>query len=152
MTLRRSAGYSLLAVLLGSVLASSASAQYPPTTGNGQVSSARVEPGDCVTFSGDGFAPGADVTVTDNGSTVGTVKATATGTFSTQVCPTVLGVHLLRATDGTRVVTAEVTVVASLSATGASNVPRTVGAGGALVLIGAGFVYVARRRRAVRFS
>jgi len=155
--LRRCAAYGTLAVLLGIALAPSATAQYPPTSSTGRVTAATIAPGGCVTFSGDGFAPDSAVTVSDNGTTVRTVEATLTGDFATSVCPTVLGVHILRGTGvdvlgATRTVTAEVTVVAALSSTGAANVLPTVGAGAALVALGSGIVYLARRRRVVRFS
>jgi len=154
MMLRRCAATGTLTILLGMALAPAAAAQYPPTSSSGRVTAGRVEPGGCVTFSGDGFEPGTDVTVTDNDTEVRTVQATDTGAFSTSVCPTVLGVHILRGTGtgangGERTVTAEVTVVESLSATGASNVLPTLGAGATLVALGSGLAYLARRRRRV---
>lgn len=157
MMMRRCAAVGTLTVILGVALAPAATAQYPPTNSTGRVSAGRVEPGGCVTFSGDGFLAGTDIAISDNGTPVRTVQASATGTFSTSVCPTVLGVHILRATGtGTtgeeRTVTAEVTVVESLAATGASNVLPTVGAGAGLVALGSGIVYLARRRRRVALA
>jgi hypothetical protein len=157
MTLRRCAAYGVVTVVLGIALAPAAHAQYPPTSSTGRVTAGRVTPGGCVTFSGDGFAGEVPIAVSDNGTTVQSVESDTAGLFSTSVCPTVLGVHLLRATGegangASRTVTAEVTVVASLSTTGANDVLPTVGAGAALVALGAAIVYVARRRRVVRFS
>lgn len=142
-----------LAVLavLGPAASVAAQSTYPPTAENGQVSDTSITPGQCVTFSGDGFAPGTPVQVTDNDQPVTTVDASATGSFSVQVCPEVLGLHILRATGtgltgGTHTVTATVNVFA-LSVTGSGNtVPMgVVGAG--LVLAGTTAVVVASRRR-----
>ena len=152
--LRDVVGTLMLTVFLGCALAPAASAQYPPTAGNGRVTRSTVGPGGCVTFSGDGFAPNTEVTVTDNQTTVGTVTTSLTGTFSFEVCPTVLGVHILRGTGqtptgATRVVVAQVRVLGSLASTGtATNDTRqTVAVGAALIVAGAGAVVMARRRR-----
>ena len=150
-------GSCALTFVLGVALAPAAAAQYPPTSSTGRVTAGRIQPGGCVTFSGDGFAAAADVAISDNGTSVGSTNASDTGSFSAEVCPTVLGVHLLRgvgtgANGEERTVTAEVTVVAALSATGASNVRESVAAGAGLVLVGSGIVFAVRRRRAVQVS
>jgi LPXTG-motif cell wall-anchored protein len=151
--LRHVVGALLLALFFGASVAPAAFAQYPPTTGNGRVSKSTTSPGGCVTFSGDGFAPSTTVTVTDNGKTVTTVTTSATGTFSVEVCPEVLGVHNIRGTGknplgATRVVVAQVTVTRSgLPRTGSDTTIPAVGIGAALVLLGAGVVYAFRRRR-----
>ena len=136
--------------------ATAASAQYGATTGNGTVDDGAVPPGECVTFGGDGFAPGSEVTISDNGTTVGTVDASLTGTFSTEVCPEVLGVHILRGTGvdvagNQRVVTARVVVSNQLSVTGSSSTVPALLAGLGLVVAGSGTVLagsrIRRRRR-----
>jgi LPXTG-motif cell wall-anchored protein len=149
------AGASLaLGVLLGPVAAAHAQTPYPPSTGNGQVNDTSVKPGECVTFSGDGYLPASPVQVTDNGATVTTVTTGTDGTFSTQICPTVLGVHLIRGTGtGTngaaRVLSASVTVASGLATTGAANTVPMVAVGAGMILAGAGAVVVASRRRRV---
>jgi LPXTG-motif cell wall-anchored protein len=152
--LRNVVGTFLLTLFLGTALATAASAQYPPQAANGRVTKSTVGPGGCVTFSGDGFAPGSTVTVTDNNATVGTATASVTGTFSLQVCPQVLGVHILRGTGktptgATRVVVAQVRVVQAsrLPSTGSDKTLETVALGAGLVVAGAGAVAFARRRR-----
>ena len=154
MKLRNVVGTAVLTLVLGGALFSPASAQYPPSAGNGHVTKSTVGPGGCVTFTGDGFAPDSSVTITDNGKTVGTVTTSVTGTFTKEVCPTVLGVHILRGTGktptgATRVVVAQVTVVAGsrLPSTGSDHTFETIALGAGLVLVGAGAVVVARRRR-----
>ena len=154
MKLRNAAGTAVLTLVLGGALFSSASAQYPPSAGNGHVTKSTVGPGGCVTFTGDGYAPNSTVTITDNGTTVGTVTTSLTGTFSKQICPSVLGVHVVRGTGktptgSTRVVVAQVRVVSAsgLPRTGGDHVVETVAIGAGLVLVGAGVVVAARRRR-----
>jgi LPXTG-motif cell wall-anchored protein len=143
-----------LAVLLVPAGAAFAQTPYPPTTGNGQVNDTSVKPGECVTFSGDGYLPATPVQVTDNGSAVTTVTTGSDGTFSTQVCPSVLGVHLIRGsgtgTNGAaRVLSATVTVANGLATTGAANTVPMVAVGAGMILAGAGAVVVSSRRRRV---
>ena len=81
----------LLAVLIFAVGVAPAWAQYPPTVGAGRVTRSNVKQCQCTEFSGDGFAPGAKITITDqrpDGSTrhVGTVVADSRGAFKTKVC------------------------------------------------------------------
>jgi hypothetical protein len=145
----------LFVVLAGAV---PAQAQYGATVGNGRVSKGAVQPGGCVTFSGDGFAPNTTVTVTDNGATVGTPTTTATGTFSFQVCPEVKGVHILRGTGtnpagGTHVVVARVTVAGRrLATTGTSSTVPALLLGLGLVVAGSGTVLAGSRLRRRRNS
>lgn len=68
-----------------------AAAQYPPTVGNGRVTRSEVKQCQCTQFSGDGFAPGATVTILDRGPTgpakvVATVTADSKGGFKVRVC------------------------------------------------------------------
>ncbi len=146
------------------LLAGTASAATYPlnTTGQGTVDKSVVQVGDCVVFSGTGFAPGTTVTVTDDGTPVATTTTDSGGAFSQRVCYTTaarLGTHLLAGsgTDvsgGTRTVTASVTVV-GVSTTRGSALPRTgtdvaaLVAVGLLLVVGGSLVLEqARRRRA----
>lgn len=153
MKLRQVLGLSALVVTLGVAFGAQAQAQYEPSSGSGEVSDSRVTPGECLTFSGDGFAPDSPVEVTDNGSPVATDTADATGEFSTEVCPEVRGVHILRGRgvtpDGAvRTVTARVVVAGRrLSATGTSSTVPALLLGLGLVATGSGAVALGRRRR-----
>jgi hypothetical protein len=90
----------------------------PPTTGQGQVDRSVVHPGECVHFSGGGFAKGASLVITDNGHRTTTGKANQKGNFRVRVCfssNATLGRHVLRASGegyntAPRVVSAEVRV------------------------------------------
>lgn len=61
---------------------------YPPDPNNGagHVDKSRVAPGECVTFSGNGFRPSSTILVDENGNLAGTAKANNKGEFSKQVC------------------------------------------------------------------
>ncbi|MDQ1711628.1 MAG: hypothetical protein QOE45_1078 [Frankiaceae bacterium] len=153
-TLSKLAAVSFAAVVvLAPATAAYAQVPYPPTVGNARVSATAVKPGGCVTFSGDGFLPASPVVVTDDGAAVTTVTTGTDGSFSTQVCPSVLGVHLIRGagtgTNGAaRVLSASVTVSATgLAGTGAANTVPMVAVGAGMILAGAGAVVVASRRR-----
>jgi hypothetical protein len=117
------AGILLLALATsGSV----ARAQYPPNVGNGRVTRSELKQCQCTLFSGDGFKPGAVVTVRDKapgGGTrvVGTVTADAKGEFKLKVCfdeTSIQGEHTLSgrgaAPSGTREVNATVVVEGSV--------------------------------------
>lgn len=151
MKLSHLAGAALaLMVTLAPASAALAQATYPPRDeGAGQVDDTSIAPGECVTFSGGGFIPGEPVDVTDNDAPVTTVGATPEGSFSAEVCPRVLGLHILRGVGDARAVSATVTVVGAggLSETGSSNTIPMVAVGGGLVVAGAGAVVVASRRR-----
>jgi hypothetical protein len=144
---------AFLALFLVAAVAAPASAQYGSTVGNGKVSKGAVKPGECVTFSGDGFAPGSEVEITDNGANLGTATAGATGSFTFQVCPTVAGVHILRGTGvdalgNTRTVVARVTVAGRrLSTTGSDSTVPALLAGLGLVVAGSGSVLAGSRLR-----
>jgi hypothetical protein len=75
-------------VLLLSPAAALAAGPYPPPSGggSGHVDESRVEAGDCVIFTGSGFAPFTEVTITDNGEFVGTTTTNSKGEFSYTVC------------------------------------------------------------------
>lgn len=73
-------------LLLCLLWAGAANAQYPPTVGTGNVNRSTVKKCQCVIFSGDGFAPGSPVTITDNGRFVARVTADRRGTFRHRVC------------------------------------------------------------------
>ncbi len=159
----------IAAVLLGAAPAQAQDAYPLPTTGQGVVDRSTVRAGECVTFSGSGFAPGAAIDVTDNGEPRGTTTADAAGSYATQVCFSTsaqLGAHLLSAqgegaNGALRTLTATVTVLGvatdgggTQSTGGGGNLART-GAEiatlllAAVVLLGAGALLVtqARRRR-----
>src|SRR5438445_11578975 len=61
---------------------------YPPpvSRGEGTADPSRVGVGECTTFSGGGFRPLSDVTVSDDGRFVRTVSADVQGNFAAQVC------------------------------------------------------------------
>jgi hypothetical protein len=94
-------------------------ADYPPSSeGQGTVTPSRIKAGECADFAGDGFAPLATITVSDNGTGRGTTEADLQGSFSDHLCfdsTTKPGKHELRGngrtTDGSlRVVVADLTV------------------------------------------
>jgi hypothetical protein len=136
MRTRAPALMALTALLLlpGAALAQ----QYEGETDTLDVSTLEPAPGEAVTISGSGFAPGSEVTITIESTpqTLTTVSADADGAFTATVqIPTDLspGSHTLKATgvtpDGaTLVLSTEVTVAgtgAELAETG-EGVPRTV--------------------------
>jgi hypothetical protein len=173
------AALCLLVVLLGfgSTAPAGAATVYPlPTRGQGTVSSTSVHAGDCVIFSGSGFAPNTPLTLTDNGKVVGHTRSDGIGDFSAKVCfPTTarLGKHTLEAAGrgangAARVVFASVTVLGvvvtrpgtvgpggTLPFTG-SDILSLLGLGLFLVLLGAVLVWrnnrAGERRRAARLT
>jgi hypothetical protein len=73
----------------------------PPKSGAGHADPARVRPGECTTFSGDGFAPASTLRIADNGDDRGTATSDLQGQFSTRHCfgpGTKPGRHTLTAT------------------------------------------------------
>lgn len=105
-------------------------ADYPPSSeGQGTVTPSRIKAGECADFAGDGFAPLATVSVSDNGTGRGTTQADLQGSFSDHLCfdsTTKPGKHELRgnghATDGSlRVVVADLTVQGVSQSRGNSN-------------------------------
>ncbi|HUR13617.1 MAG TPA: hypothetical protein VM097_03900 [Mycobacteriales bacterium] len=77
-----------LLALLGGPAALAAGPYPPPSSGSGQVDPSRIRHGECATFTGDGFTPGEPITITDNGTPIGTVVADSQGRFSYRYCPT----------------------------------------------------------------
>ena len=167
----------VVAVLFGALLAlfagSAAGAQgiYPPqssttsgptTTTAPEIPSVTVVRGETVDINGSGCEPFATIVVTyDDGTELGTFTADANGDFVTTITiPTgsTLGDHLLTATCGDLEQYLNVNVLAE-QVTNPGNVnngalPRTgtdtaplVGIGAAALVLGAAFVYGARRPR-----
>lgn len=99
------------AVAVGLVMLSSAPALAakpapypPPSTVSGHVEPDRIRPGECATFSGQGFSPSRSIVVTDNEAPAGTSTTDASGRFAKQVCypgTTRPGRHTLRGTGDT---------------------------------------------------
>jgi LPXTG-motif cell wall-anchored protein len=82
---------ALVAVLVLAVGAAPSWAQYPPAVGAGKVTRSNLKQCQCTQFSGDGFAPGARIVITDtapDGSrkNVGTAVADGNGSFTIKVC------------------------------------------------------------------
>lgn len=164
MKLRRLLAACTLAVIgmgsLAPALAQSSDSPYPPSVGNARLNRSRACQGQCVQFSGDGFAPNSDVVVTDNGRRVGTARTNPRGSFSFRYCfadDAAVGRHELKGTgresDGrTRTVTAVVEVCRKVSGSG---LPRTgdnstmpaLMMGFILVAAGTMTVFLTRRRR-----
>ena len=116
--------------------------------------------GETVDVSGEGCAPGAEVTVTwDDGTVLGTFTADENGDFTTTITvpkDATLGVHLVTATCGDVEQFINVNVLAenvdkvddgTLARTGSSNTGPLVGIGAAAVVLGGAFLYGARRPR-----
>ena len=169
----------VVAVLFGALLAlfagSAAGAQgiYPPqssttsgptTTTAPEIPSVTVVRGETVDVAGSGCEPGASVVVTyDDGTVLGTFIADANGDFVTTItipANSTLGDHLLTATCGDLEQYLNVNVLAEqVNAPGGVNngaLPRTgsntgplVGIGAAALVLGAAFVYGARKPRSV---
>jgi LPXTG-motif cell wall-anchored protein len=159
MSLRRATTVALFALLALVGLGTAASAQpYPPSEGQGTVSRSRVEPGGTVEFCGDGFAPGAEIIISDNGEQVGTVTANDDGEFCVTLTLEEVGTHVLTGTgvgaEGeARTVTATVVVAAAgLPATGSNTILPAIGVGLGLVTLGTFLIYAVRRQRARGFA
>jgi len=58
----------------------------PPSSGSASVNPSRIKAGQCTTFSGDGFAPGASVVVRDDGVPAGSATAGRNGAFRLRLC------------------------------------------------------------------
>jgi len=147
------------AALLLLAAAPAAAQEYPPTGGNLNVSSGTVDPGGSVTVSGTGCAPSANVALAVDDAAAGSTTADNDGAFShpVEVPSNASGSVELTATcdeadGGVLELTATVSIQSAgggIPFTGASNVfPTTLAALGILVL-GTGFVIVARRRSLV---
>jgi hypothetical protein len=149
---------AFVALMFALGVAAPASAQYGSTVGNGRVSKGTMRPGECTTFTGDGFAPGSSVVISDNGQDIATVTADDAGNFTYEYCTSVLGVHLLRGTGtdplgGERIVVATVVVAGRrLAATGSDNTVMLLLSGLGLVVAGSGTVLAGSLRRRRRAS
>jgi LPXTG-motif cell wall-anchored protein len=165
----------LFGALLVLVAGSAANAQDDPyapgstttTTGGGstttttsEIPTITVVRGESVDVSGKACAPGASVTITyDDGTVLGTVTADANGDFTAKITvpsSSTLGMHLVTATCGDVEQFLNVNVLAenvenvgngTLPRTGSSNTGPLVGIGAAAVVLGAAFLYGARRPR-----
>lgn len=156
---------SSLVVALVAVFALAGSAvaqqpQYPVQESNLQTDKTSVRPGEALDVAGDGFEPGAIVTVTFDGVVLGTTRARADGTFAMTItipASATAGNSTLAATGaavdgGTRGLTSTINVrgaslgaQAALPRTGTGlTVPLTVSAA---LLIGAGALTVVASRR-----
>lgn len=156
----------MLAVLLAALLpvAPAAGQQYPPAEGDLIVAGTVVKAGDPFPVSGDGFCPGATVTVTlqradgtGTPRTLGTFTVDAQGRFSGSVtipADTPPGTYDLRAAGQssscsveTRVLGARIEIEAGLARTGGDVLSWLLWAG-ASVALGVALLAAARRRRA----
>lgn len=139
---------TLMLLALGLTVPSASAADYPlPTRGTGMVSPTNVQAGQCVTFSGGGFAPLTPITIQDDGVVVGHTTSDAQGNFSTRVCFSTQakhGRHTLTATGlgangAERTVTAYVRVVGGARVSGqAESAASTNGVYGGGNVSGAG--------------
>lgn len=162
--------FAILTLALAGLLLAPAAAHAYPDEAAGTVSDATVGVGDAVIFSGDGFEPGSDITITVSGgdatitpaaATTRVVTASSTGTFRVSIAFQSSGTFTLRAAGtgldgGPRVVTAQVVVAAAgvvsdggenLASTGADGTATQVWAGIGLLGLGAGLVALTVSRR-----
>lgn len=130
------------------------------TTTEADIPTITVVRGETVDVSGEGCAPGAEVTVTwDDGTVLGTFTADENGDFTTNITvpmDSTLGVHLVTATCGDVEQFINVNVLAetvnavddgTLARTGSSSTGPLIGIGAAAVVLGGAFLYGARRPR-----
>ena len=130
------------------------------TTTPDDIPTITVVRGETIDVSGEGCAPGAEVTVTfDDGTVLGTFTADENGDFTTTITipsTATLGVHLVTATCGDVEQFINVNVLGetvdnvddgTLPRTGSSNTGPLVGIGAAAVVLGGAFLYGARRPR-----
>lgn len=148
--------FAILALALAALIAvpgiAAASSSYGGTA-PGTVQPGTVTDGGQVTFSGCGYEPGSTITISEDGTRVGTVTAGSDGCFGTTVTVSGTGSSVLTAVAGSRTVSATVRVLAASS--GAGGLPRTgsegtaaqVWAGVGLLGLGAGFVALTVSRR-----
>ena len=147
--------------LLLALPAAAGAQQYPPNATNLTVSDSTVVPGQKITVTGTGFAPGATVVITFESTpvTLATVAADSGGTFSAVVTiPTnaTPGIHTIKATGagadgGTLVLSAQVTVSGTsggtLARTGSDNILPLLLVAAGLVLVGGVLIFSVRRRQ-----
>ncbi|MGH9013414.1 MAG: LPXTG cell wall anchor domain-containing protein [Acidimicrobiia bacterium] len=154
----------LVAGLLSLLGAPALAQEYPPT-GSLTVSDSTVTPGQTITASGTGCAPGASVTFTldPGGTTLATTTADSSGGFSAQVTipvGTAPGTYTLAAACPPVVLNTTITVQAPAQAAEAGALPTTgsdsttpaVWIALALLAFGTTMVVGARRRATVRHS
>lgn len=157
--MRRLGAIIIAAGALLLLLVGPAQAQDPYSgtlTGGGGRGSA-VAPGSTHTVSGGGYAPGATVTFTIDGITLGTAVAGADGvaTLSFTVPDLDPGCYTVTASGagaqgGTRVNSTSLCIAGAgrtLATTGPEHLWRNVGIGGILVVIGTALIVTIRRRR-----
>jgi hypothetical protein len=138
-------------MLLGVVLvlcvaggAPAMAAPYPPSPDPG---TGVVSPSGCAEFSGDGFAPGATVRISDNGASVGSAKADNSGAFTYGKCgSTKCGAHHLvgsgLAADGAaRTVSLDLNTLCAVQTSNSPQVPSAPG--GILPHTGVGWLLTA---------
>ncbi|TAL22103.1 MAG: hypothetical protein EPN99_06435 [Frankiales bacterium] len=92
---------ALTAVAVLGATAAAAAPYPPPSNGEGKAAPSRVKQGHCTNFSGDGFAVGADITITDDDRKVGMTQTDDKGRFSSRICFATdarVGQHVLRGT------------------------------------------------------
>ena len=126
----------------------------PPTTVPGTLTvPGNVVVGGTVAVSGTSCGPNQQVTITFNGVAVATAMTDATGHFATQFAVpanTAPGVYTVTASNSTCNLSGTVQVdpaaAARLAFTGSSSSIPTAWVGAGLVALGAGLVFVARRR------
>ncbi len=161
MRIRRLLALATLAFAGSALAAPAALAAYTPSSGQGTVSSTTTTQGGTVQFSGDGFQPGGTVSVTVNGTSVGSATAGANGTFVLGVKLTACGTNTLTGTGtdpngGARSVSSVVTVTCAAAAvpqkgalpfTGTNFALPGLALGLGLVLLGTFAVTLGRRRR-----
>ncbi|MCU1453620.1 MAG: hypothetical protein JWN46_1766 [Acidimicrobiales bacterium] len=154
-------GVGLVAGILMVLFAGSAAhAQYPTTgpTTSGVIPEVTVVAGSNIDVKGDHCPPGSTVTITwDDGTVLATTTAGADGTFSATItvpADAEPGVHIVTATCGSVQQFLKVNVIepgtpvatgTTLARTGTSNIGPLLGIGAAAVVLGAAFVYGARR-------
>ena len=61
-------------------------APYPPLVATSSATPDRLSLGDCTDFTGDGFAPASPISLTDNGTSFGSVVSDAGGAFRLRRC------------------------------------------------------------------
>jgi len=149
------AGVATLATMfVGQAVAGAATSTYPPpTTVPGTLTvPPTVQVGGEVAVSGTACGASQPVTISFNGTVVATVTTDANGNFATSFpvpAGTTPGTYTVSASNEICVLGAEVSVdpaATNLAFTGSSGTVPTLWVGVGLVALGAGLVFVARRR------
>jgi alpha-L-fucosidase len=154
-------------LLVGLVATPASAAPYPPKKPTCQVSDTTLRPGDQVTVSGKHWKPGSTVTITlqPEGINLGSATVGTNGKFSAVVTiPATVqpGAHRIVCSGINRkgnpaVAGTDVQILAAIVSTGGAggsaftgtilNVPVWMALIAALLVLGAAFVFVSRRRR-----